>query len=186
MRIFIGIRLSDNTHEEIERFLEPFKRISTPIKWTNSENVHLTLKFIGEVPPEQYSRIEAELTGGDFNVGAFDLEIAGCGKFGRGKEINILWLGTAKDEKIEELYRRIENSLERLGIAKEDRPFKPHLTVGRNKKQYNFKPIFELLENNSDASIGKCRVHAFQIFKSELFSSGPIYTVLKEIAIDNA
>ena len=185
MRIFIGIKFDDSTHEEIERALQPFKKISTPIKWVETKNIHLTLKFIGEVPGEKYSRIEDVLTSTDFNVGAFDLEISGFGKFGRGKELNILWIGIVENEKLEDLYRRMEDALAKIGIAKEERLFKPHLTVGRNKKQYNFKPVFELLQEKKNMFVGKLRINSFQIFKSELFSSGPVYTILKEIAVDN-
>lgn len=186
MRIFIGIKFEDSTREEIERALKPFKKIATPIKYVKTENIHLTLKFIGEVPQEKYSQIEEVLSNNDFNVGAFELEIVGFGKFGRGKELNILWIGIEKNEKVENLYLRIENALGKIGISKEKRPFKPHVTVGRNRKKYNFKPIFELLDKSADIFKTKFKVHAFQIFKSELFSTGPVYTILKEIAVDNA
>lgn len=186
MRIFFGIKFDDSAHDAVESALKPFKKIGTPIKWVKTENIHLTLKFIGEVPQEKYTRIEEVLTESDFNVGAFDLEVAGFGKFGRGRELNILWTGIGKNAQLEDLYHRIEEALEKIGIKKEKRPFKPHVTVGRNKKNYNFKPIFELLEQNADVSINKLKVTAFQIFKSELFSTGPVYTILKEIAVDNA
>ncbi|MFC2154993.1 RNA 2',3'-cyclic phosphodiesterase [Acidobacteriota bacterium] len=186
MRIFIGIKFDDNTRREIDRALKPFKKISSPIKWVKTENIHLTLKFIGEVPAEKVTRVEESLTQRDFNVGAFDLEIAGFGKFGRDSELNILWVGIKKNEKLEDIYRRIEDSFYTIGIPKEQRPFKAHLTVGRNKKRYNFKPIFERLQENAGTFVCKFRVKAFQIFKSELFSTGPLYSVLKEIAVDNA
>jgi 2'-5' RNA ligase len=186
MRIFIGIKFDDSTREEIDRALKPFKKIAAPIKWVKTENIHLTLKFIGEVPPEKVTQVEKSLTQRDFNVGAFDLEIAGFGKFGRGSELNILWVGITKNEKLEDIYWRIEDSLGAIGIPKEKRPFNPHLTVGRNKKRYNFEPIFERLQENTDTFVSKFRGKAFQIFKSELFSTGPVYSVLKEIAVDNA
>lgn len=186
MRIFIGIKFGDKTREEIEKALKPFKKIASPIKWVKTGNIHLTLKFIGEVPPEKVTRIEESLSESKFNVGDFDLKIAGFGKFGRGSELNILWMGIEKNEKLEEIYRRIEDALRAIGIPKEKRPFKPHLTVGRNKKRYNFKPILERLQENAETFVCNFRVKAFQIFKSELFSTGPVYSVLKEIAVDNA
>lgn len=186
MRIFIGIKFDDSTRDAIESALKPFKKIGTPIKWVKTENIHLTLKFIGEVPKEKYDRLEEVLTKRDFNVGTFDLEVAGFGKFGRDRELNILWTGIGKNRQLEDLYHRLEDTLEKIDIKKEKRPFKPHVTVGRNKKNYNFKPIFELLEQNADVSITKQKINTFQIFKSELFSAGPVYTILKEIPVDNA
>ena len=186
MRIFIGIKFGDKTREEIEKALKPFKKIASPIKWVKTENIHLTLKFIGEVPAEKVTLIEESLSGRKFSVGDFDLKIAGFGKFGRDSELNILWMGIEKNVKLEDIYRRIEDSLRTIGIPKEKRPFKPHLTVGRNKKRYNFKPIFEGLQENAKTFVCKFRVKVFQIFKSELFSTGPVYTILKEIAVDHA
>lgn len=186
MRVFIGIDLDEAARADIEKFLKPFKKIGTPIRWTKPENVHLTLKFIGEVPEEKYTRIEQALTTNDFNIGAFDLELVGCGKFGRGSDLNIFWIGAKKNEPIERLYQGIEAVLQKIGIPKEKRAFTPHLTVGRNKKRFNFKPIFELIEEKAATPIAGLRVSAFQVFKSDLYSSGPVYTILKEIPIDAA
>jgi 2'-5' RNA ligase len=185
MRIFIGIKFDKSTHEGIESALKNFKEIGAPIKWVKTENIHLTLKFIGEITQDEYSQIEKVLMKSDFNVGAFDIEVAGFGKFGRGRELNVLWVGIEEKEQLKNLYLRIEEALEEIGINKENRPFKPHATVGRSKKSYNFKPIFELLEQNADIPIRKLRVTSFQIFKSELYATGPVYTILKEIAVDN-
>jgi len=61
MRIFIGIKLDDTVLDSLEKFLEPFKKIASPVKWTKRENLHITLKFIGDVPDETYSKIESRL-----------------------------------------------------------------------------------------------------------------------------
>lgn len=186
MRVFIGIKFDESTRADIEKFLKPFKKIGTPIKWVKPENVHLTLKFIGEVSPEKFAQIEDAITSSDFAVGAFDLKIVGCGKFGRGSELNIFWIGIDKNEKIENLYQKIEDALQKVGISREEREFKPHLTVGRNKKRFNFKPLFQMIGEKADLPLSQFQVKAFQIFKSELFPTGPVYTVLKEISLDSA
>lgn len=185
MRIFTGIKLADSAKTDIERFLKPFKKQDSPIKWAKTENIHLTLKFIGEVEQEKYSQIEAALTNGDFKVGAFDLEIAGCGKFGRGSDISILWAGIEKNGQLENLFHRIENTLAKIGLKKETRVFKAHITLGRNRKRYNFKSIFELLEQNAAVPVSRFKVDRFHLFKSELLPAGPIYTIMKEIHVDN-
>jgi 2'-5' RNA ligase len=183
MRIFIGIKLNDMVLEKIEKFLKPFKKISTPLKWTKQENLHITLKFIGEVSPEQYSHIETLLNNTNFNTGAMDLNITGCGKFGRGRDLNILWIGTDKNDTLEDMYNRMENTLEKAGIAKERREFKPHITAARNKKPFNFKSFFKKIDENSEQFISGLKVTHFQVFKSQLTPEGPIYTILKEISL---
>ena len=186
MRVFIGIKLDDNTLGAIEKFLEPFKKISTPIRWVKLKNVHLTLKFIGEVSEEICSEIENILINNNYNIEPFEITVEGCGKFGRGSSLSILWTGIGQNEKLSLLFKKIEDSLEKIGINKETRDFKPHLTVGRNRKQFNFKSILKLIEENVDVFISKFRVNAFQFIKSELTQTGPIYTVLKEISLGTA
>lgn len=183
MRVFIGIKLADRVHEEIEEFLKPFKKASTPIRWVNPGNVHITLKFIGEISPEKYTQIEKRLGELHPDTGPLDLKLAGCGKFGRGNSLNIFWIGIAPNEGLNEIYRQIENALAKLGIPKEDRPFKPHITVGRNKKDTNFKSFFQLMEEKGSRPISEFTAGHFQVFKSDLKPEGPVYTVLKEIPL---
>ena len=186
MRIFIGIRLDDGVIEAIEKFLKPFKKANTPVRWVKPENTHITLKFIGEVSTEKYSQIEKALTDNRFNIGAFPVILEGCGKFGRGGSLNIFWIGIAANPSLKQLYEKIEGTLAKLGIKKEDRPFKAHITVGRNKKNFNFKSLFNLIDENKDRQIVDFTVTHFQLFKSQLTPEGPIYTILKEISLAQA
>ncbi len=183
MRIFIGIKLDDTVLDAMEKFLKPFKKINSPMKWTKRENLHITLKFIGDVPDETYSKIESRLTNTDFNTGPIDIKFTGCGKFGKGRDMNIFWIGMEKNEILEDMFNRIENSLEKTGIPKETRKFKPHITVARNKKSFNFKSFFQLIDDNSERLISEFTITGFQVFKSKLAPEGPIYTVLKEIPL---
>ena len=183
MRIFIGIKLDKSVQDKIEKFLKPFKKISSPLKWVKPGNIHITLKFIGDVPDEKYTRIENSLTSTTFNTGPFDLELAGCGKFGGRSDLNILWTGITPDKKLEQVYDKIEDCLEPLGIEKETRKFKPHITVARNKKNFNFKSLLKMIEEKETLPIAELTVDRFQVFKSQLTPNGPIYTILKEIPL---
>jgi 2'-5' RNA ligase len=183
MRIFIGIKLKNSVLDNIEKFLKPFKKIASPLKWTNHENLHITLKFIGEIPEEKYQQIEQLLSSADLNTGTIDLKISGCGKFGPGRDLNIFWIGLEKNEKLEDLFNRIESTLKKAAIPKDDRKFKPHLTVARNKRTFNFKSFFDLIEEHKEKIIAEQTVTHFQVFESKLMPEGPIYTLLKEIPI---
>ena len=183
MRIFIGIKLDDTVLDSIETFLKPFRKIASPVKWTKRENLHITLKFIGDVPDDTYSEIETRLTAADFNTGPMDLKFTGCGKFGKNSDMNIFWVGMEKNEKLEDMFNRIEAALEKAGFPKETRAFKPHITVARNKKTFNFKSFFQLIDDNKERVISEFTITRFQVFKSLLTPEGPIYTVLKEIPL---
>lgn len=186
MRIFIGIKLDKNVQDDIAKFLKPFRKISSPIKWAKPANIHITLKFIGEISAEKYARIEQDLSTATFNTGPFDLTLAGCGKFGKKESLNILWIGIAPKPELEEIFNKIEDTLEKSGIEKDTRKFKPHITVGRNKKIFNFKSLFKIIEDKKDLPISQLTVGGFQVFKSQLTPDGPIYTILKEIPLVTA
>lgn len=183
MRVFIGIKLNDSVKEEINKALKPFKKISTPVKWVIAENIHLTLKFIGEISEGKYLQVKESLTNNNFNISPFNLKILNLGKFGRGNSINVLWAGIENNNELKTLFKEIENRLEKINIKKDTREFKPHITLGRNKKQFNFKAFFKLLDKYNNHFISETKVDNFQIFKSELSYSGPTHTILKEIPI---
>jgi 2'-5' RNA ligase len=75
--------------------------------------------------------------------------------------------------------------LHKIGIPKETRPFKPHITVGRNKRPFNFKSLYALIAEKEHLPITSIQVKAFQVFKSELTPEGPIYKILKEIPVSH-
>jgi 2'-5' RNA ligase len=188
MRIFIGIKMDAVVHERIERFLKPFKKMSTPIRWTKIENVHVTLKFIGDVPDREVKRIEERLGKEDFGGvtnGPLDIKLSGCGAFGKRGGLSIFWIGIDRNPGLKKLYHKIEDTIAPLGIEKETRPFKPHITVGRNKKNFNFKPVFKLVDERNGASVAAFTAPGFQVFKSDLRPEGPIYTILKEIPLNH-
>lgn len=183
MRLFIGIKPDDSVLEQIDRFLKPFKKIASPVNWTELKNIHITLKFIGEVSDAQYALISKKIRETDFHVGAVKLVFTGCGKFGRDSGMDIFWVGLAPDKNLEEIYQRLENSLARIGFPREKRPFSPHVTVARNKKVFNFKSFFVLMEERRETEIARCEAARFQLFQSRLTPEGPVYSVLEEVDI---
>jgi 2'-5' RNA ligase len=186
MRIFVGIQLAEAVRESIAKELLPFKKIANSIRWTESRNIHLTMKFIGEVSPDLQARVEAALTEAKVPVAAFSLKIAGFGKFPAGDDLHIFWAGVDATPPLRSLFDWIENSLATLGIARETRPFNPHITLGRNKGRYNFKTLFELLDEKRDILLAECQATRFQLFSSQLAPAGPSYKTLKEIPLEQS
>lgn len=185
MRIFIGIRLDNSSIQFIDQALKPLKRISTPIKWVQPENLHLTLKFIGEVTEDQLFQIVSVLQKTDYGISPFTLKISGIGKFSRGKTLTVLWAGAETNGELEKLYHSIENNMARISINRETRPFKSHITLGRNRKDFNFSGFYDQMEDSGNSLDFETMVNGFQIFRSDLSQSGPRYTVLKEICFEN-
>jgi 2'-5' RNA ligase len=186
MRIFIGALLTEETREKIIKGLKPFKKIGTSIRWTACENIHLTLKFVGEISEALVGRMAEALLAAKIPVAPFPLKITGFGKFPAGDDLHIFWAGVDDNPHLRALFVGIENTLAPLGIARETRPFNPHITLGRNKARYNFKALFELLAEKRDIFLAECQLTAFQLFSSQLTASGPRYTVIKEFPFDQS
>jgi 2'-5' RNA ligase len=184
MRTFFGIRLDEAARESIARELLPFKKIANSIRWTESDNVHLTLKFIGEVPDALPGRMAAALRSAKIPVPPFPLRIAGFGKFPAGSDLHIFWAGVAERAPLRKLFAWLEDTLAPLGIARDDRPFSPHITLGRNKSRGDFKKLFALLAEKSDTFLAECRASSFQLFSSRLTPGGPLYKVLEEFPLE--
>jgi 2'-5' RNA ligase len=181
MRVFTGIKLDESSRVNLISALKEFKKISSPIKWVKPENIHLTLRFLGEMPEDRAALLCRSLSAVNYRSGAFTLRIRGFGKFGRRKDVRILWGGIEALTPLKELYSDLEEQLSKLGFKREERPFSPHLTLGRNKKVFDFRRILDIIEENRSTEIAELKVKAFQVFKSTLTADGPIYSVLKEI-----
>ncbi|MEI6613489.1 MAG: RNA 2',3'-cyclic phosphodiesterase [Chrysiogenales bacterium] len=186
MRIFVGIKLDDAIRESITRELNSFKKIANSIRWTEIGNIHLTLKFIGEVAEVQVEQIKEVLLAAKIPVAPFLLKISGFGKYPAGDDLHIFWAGVEDNPYLQILFDDIENTLGPLGIAREVRPFNPHITLGRNKAHYNFKTLFELLAEKRAIFLAECRVTSFQLFSSHLTPAGPQYKILKEIPLEQS
>jgi len=183
VRIFIGIKLEEGVLAQIEKELKPFKKMKTSIRWTKPENIHLTLKFVGEVAADVYPEMERAVASFHFGQKPFKINFRGLGKFPAGDELNIFWIGLEPVVELETLFRRIEDILTRFGVEKETRRFLPHITVGRNKARFQFEPLLNELEKKSDVRLGESIVSSFQIFESRLAPRGPVYTIRSEVAI---
>lgn len=180
------MKLDTPTKGKIANALKPFKKIATPIRWVKPENWHLTIKFIGEVDAEKKGKITEILKRTRFQIQPFEIVISGFGKFGRGNDLTIFWAGIEENETLKNIYTQVEDVLEKIKISREIREFKPHLTIGRNRKPFNFKSFTSLMEKNHSQPIARFKSNGFQIYQSMLTSEGPIYTILEEITFSNA
>jgi 2'-5' RNA ligase len=183
MRVFIGIKPDTKSLQAICQLISPLASSPSPIRWVKSENIHLTLKFLGDITDQQFKEIEKILTTPDLYaaINPFSLNLRGVGKFGKGNQISIFWVGITVSSELQTLFQLIEDNLTARGFCKELRPFSPHLTLGRNKTVFDTKSIHAFIETHKQTKISEFSVTGFTIFKSSLASTGPIYSVLKEV-----
>ncbi|MFY9402802.1 MAG: RNA 2',3'-cyclic phosphodiesterase [Candidatus Omnitrophota bacterium] len=190
MRVFIAIKLPKKAQEDISLIQEELKERKERITWVEPKNIHLTLKFIGEVSTDKIEEIIKATENALFKKTYFNIAIAGLGAFPSINQPKVIWIGTKEgNEDIISLVKAIEEELEEIGIAKGKRVFSSHITLGRVKSLIDrTKLAFRIKEVNikyCDKRI-TFNVDKITIFKSILTNSGPIYEALKEINLKTA
>jgi len=163
--------------------MAPLKKIKSPIRWLSEGNIHLTVKFLGEISPSLCGQIEKRLLEPPLPIRPFTLVIRGLGKFAHGDVPSVIWAGIEANESLHALFRQIEQRLALLGLERDRRDFTPHITLGRNKSHADFAVLGETLAAKAATSIAECHVAHIHLVKSQLTSGGPIYTILKEIPL---
>lgn len=185
MRLFTGIALPEEARAEIVEALTPIRRAGAPMRWIEEDNIHLTLKFIGEAGGEQVQRIAAALPAAP----RFRLRLHGFGKFPAGAGLRVFWAGVEACPPLSALFAAIEDRLAPLGIARDERPFTPHVTLGRARARAPrggpspFKGIESQLADAQGTVFGEWDVPAYRLYASRLTRERPYHSVLKEIPL---
>jgi 2'-5' RNA ligase len=153
-------------------------------RWVSEENLHLTLRFIGEVPESSFDDIATSLAA--VRAPAFDLAIAGVGHFERGKKPTMLWAAVEANPVLVQLHDSIEAALRRAGIKGEDRRFQPHITLARLDENASRDHVAAFLGANGLFRAAPFRVEHFVLFSSVLGRSGPSYHAEVEFPLEGA
>ncbi|MFH1995425.1 MAG: RNA 2',3'-cyclic phosphodiesterase [Candidatus Omnitrophota bacterium] len=181
MRCFIAIELSEEIKNELGRIQSHLRFADADVTWTKKDRIHLTLKFLGEIPEEKVAEISETLDEAVSSTASFEISLSEVGVFPKPSHPRVIWVGieNGRSESIE-LAGLINEKLATLGFEKEDRPFNAHLTLGRVKSLKNREALVRKMES---ANIGKPLsqpVNSIILFKSVLTPNGPIYTKLHE------
>ncbi|MCK5180642.1 MAG: RNA 2',3'-cyclic phosphodiesterase, partial [Candidatus Omnitrophica bacterium] len=157
------------------------KKLDCNIKWVKPENIHLTLKFLGDVKLKKIDALKQTLDGLLQGSGPVDIELARLGAFPGIEYPKVLWAGLKdEDGKIAQKVFALEDGLGRTGFKKEDKPFHPHVTIGRTRSPKNLKLLSEALSNYPlPIGLKQTALH-ITLYKSTLTSQGPIYESLNE------
>ncbi len=179
MRVFIGIDLPENIKENLKGIIERVKKIreAKPVKL---ENLHITLKFLGEVEEKKVNIIQGKIEKFVKEIESFEVEVKGVGVFPSEKKPRVLWVGVEDKENLKKLNNRIEETLSEFGFEKE-KDFVSHITVSRFRSTPNKSFIEEILGKFKDAVFGKFKITDFCFYESNLTPEGPIYKIIGKI-----
>jgi 2'-5' RNA ligase len=181
IRSFVSIDLEDEKIlSGIESIMSSLSSIGGDLKPVERENIHLTLKFLGNIGAAKVNEIKSALSPVTFP--AFSLEIRGAGAFPNLKRMNVIWVGVGEGwSQVELIFEQTEKLLHQLGFGRETRPFSPHITVARVKSGRKRDEIAAFLGHLSDESFGTFNVESVRLKQSVLSSSGPKYSTLFEV-----
>jgi len=186
IRAFIAVPVSDEIRSAVETVESELKRIGADVKWVRSGNVHLTLKFLGNIRPDDVGSLKAALGQVLAGVAGFEARVAGLGTFPRGRgKPRVVWMGLDEGiDSLKDLAGRVDDACASLGFERETRPFAGHLTIGRSRRGGGRLPelaeaVAELLFNPLQLKIDRVN-----LVRSRLSPEGPTYTVLESFALD--
>lgn len=184
MRTFIAIELSEEIKKSVGELMERLKTTNARVKWVEPKNLHITLKFLGEVPEREIENLTLLTTDALKGKSSFRSKFEGTGTFPEGKNPRVVWIGTTEGaEEQKDLALSVERSLCTAGYRKEEREFKAHITIGRVKEKKNLDALLKVLDEVKDQKFGDIIVDHINIMKSTLNPKGPIYEVLKRIPL---
>jgi 2'-5' RNA ligase len=183
LRSFIAIELPADIQAAIASSTAGLqKALPKPlVRWVASKNLHLTLKFLGDVSPANLEQLAEALKVESFRHDKFSLSVGGLGAFPTSRRPRVIWIGLEAPALLSVVQRAVEAVSSRMGYPPEDRPFSPHLTIGRvgqDTSPVDLKRVSSAIEGTTVGQIGTVHVDAIHIFKSDLQPGGSVYTHL--------
>ena len=184
VRAFIALELSPALQEKLGAVSQNLASAGADVRWVEPGKIHLTLKFLGEVSEEQIPKIKAALDPVAARFQPFQFHAAGVGVFPHASAPRVLWVGIEEAQKakgiLQNLAKEVEKAMEILGFHKEERPFSPHLTIGRVRTSRNLSSLAAALQKSSFQSAEEERADRIILFQSTLTPTGPVYQKLHE------
>jgi len=189
MRAFIAIDFPQPMIEKISQIISTCKT-QTPkkaIKWVEAENLHLTIKFLGDVSPDQLTAIKSIITSECEHRVTFDISVGGLGMYPNQHQPRVVWLGISEGAPLVEIHAGLNRELARINLPPDTHKLSPHLTIGRIRRQTDVSTVKEIgqtLSQLKDEPMGTIRVDTVNLYQSELRPQGPLYTRLLSVPLN--
>lgn len=189
-RAFIALEIPTQTHQEISIKTTGLRKdLGTHlVRWVSPGNIHLTLKFLGDISSTQIEQVTQALSDLASKHEKHKIIISGLGTFPNMRRPRVIWIGIQAPEQLRALYQNLETAIAKLGFPPEKRSFNPHLTIGRVKQHISPTEIERIRNIMSNAKVGlidTVEVENLHLFKSDLKPSGAVYTKLYSAPLNN-
>ena len=183
LRAFIAVEIPSSLQHTIQESTASLRQSlgDEIVRWVPPQNIHLTLKFLGDISTSNLDLIKQMLISETAQQKCFEMQAEGIGSFPNSRRPRVIWVGLHAPAALESLQPTIESAAARLGYASDEKSFSPHLTIGRVKQNLSSSEIQRIraaLEATRIGLLGTARVDAIHLFKSDLQRSGSVYTKL--------
>ena len=184
IRSFIAIDLPQKTRENLAAIQDQLRQSQAGVRWAKPGSIHLTLKFLGNILPEQVDAIAAAVAQLVRDEPPITLCAAGLGAFPSPRKPRVIWVGLGGEvDRLANIQAGLEKALEPLGFAREDRGVRPHLTIGRVKDRRRLQSLIEAMSTLELPEFNSFDGNEIILYKSDLRPTGAIYTKLHRMPL---
>ncbi|MCU0538574.1 MAG: RNA 2',3'-cyclic phosphodiesterase [Desulfobacterales bacterium] len=184
LRTFVAVESPPALRSALQEVQSDLRRLGVRVRWVRPENIHLTLKFLGEIPAGHAASVGQALQAAVQGHAPFSLDVVGVGVFPGLRRPRVIWVGLADREgRLDRLQADVEERLSALGFPREPGRFRGHLTIGRFRAEGSPGPVAEAAARWSGRTIGPLEVHELVLFKSTLRPEGAEYTALARVGV---
>ncbi len=177
VRSFVAILLSEEVRAAIAGEIARLRPLGPRVSWIAPPNLHLTLKFLGELPPDAFEQVKEGLAEAVAGVTPFSLHFCGLGAFPGIARPRVLWVGVDEGgPAAQALQARVDAALARRGFSREERPYSPHLTIGRVRDPRGLAELQQAMSQDARTDLGRLEVGGVSLMRSDLSPAGARYT----------
>jgi 2'-5' RNA ligase len=187
LRSFLAIELPEAILKRIGEVQRVLKSSRADVRWVSPQNIHLTLKFFGSVEESKINSIAQSIEEPTRTTSPLWVTVRGIGAFPGLKSPRVIWVGLHDEKKILISFQsQLDGELQKIGFQSENRPFHPHLTLGRMRSNRGRDELVKEMEKYREEEFGSFQAERVVLFKSDLRPEGAIYTRLKETRLGEA
>ena len=186
IRAFIAITLPPTLQQTIAEVRQLFQHLSLPWRWVTPDHLHLTLRFLGNVPEESVTSLHQAIAQAAQGQTAFPLHAKALGCFPHPTRPRVLWVGLDDPSQVlGRLNERLIAALTPLGFPPEDRPFQPHLTLARAQKTVPSRQLFPMLQTYQNQDFGEFLVTQLHLVRSQMQRGGAVHIILHSVRLQS-
>jgi 2'-5' RNA ligase len=181
IRSFIALDIGKDVRANLDKLQARLKSCPAEVKWVRAGAIHCTLRFLGSISPDKIGLAHQAMIEACSGQTSFLVEVRGLGMFPNPRRPRVIWAGLeGGKEQLAGLFQALEKSLVARGFGPADRPFQPHLTLGRVKSPRGIDALLKIMEPEQGKLYGTFQAERLTLFKSQLHPGGAIYSVLQE------